>query len=145
MAAPAISKKPHLTAGFAAFGLYLQEAAMSQRDIRSRLEGALEDRYRGTGTWCYVIDIFGDDQSGDVIYYCEGMLCKSAYTCSASGATIADDMVEVVPLTTYEEKGSAAAGQVMEAGRRNSARDLKQLQAIHDSAVGLGAACATRE
>lgn len=144
MVAPSPASKtarPILTAGYAALALYMQESAISHGDIATRLRNALEESYRGTGYWCYYIDAFGDE-SGDVIYYCEGGMKKAPYTCSANGATIdTAKAVSVVPLTTYETE----AGQVQEAGRRNSSRDLKQLQAIHDSAVGLGAACSTKE
>ena len=136
--------KPFLTAAFASLALHLQEAAtaLSHGDISRRLDGALSDSMRGTGMWGYLIDVFGDDQSGDVIYSTGGELKKAPYTCSTNGATIDfTKAMDVVPVTTYEPE----AAEMMEAGRRNSARDLKQLQAIHDHAVGLGAMCAVKE
>ncbi len=132
--------RPVLSAGFAALALRIQEATtvLSQSDIRRRLSCSLEDTYRGTGTWCYLLDIFGDDQSGEVVYECSGDLKKAPYTCSKSGAVIdTAKAVDVVPFTTYELE----ATDLTEAGRRNSSRDLKQLQSIHDGAVGLGAVC----
>lgn len=112
---------------------------MSHGDIAARLRSALEEAYGSTGYWSYIIEVFGDDQSGDVIYSHQSKLQKASYTCSKNGATIdTANAVPVVPLTTYEPEGTA----VTEAGRRNSARDMKQLQAIHDSSVGLGAMCA---
>jgi hypothetical protein len=142
MAAPAI--RSVLSAGYAALALRMQEAvtAISNNDITRRLDSGLRDG-NGSGVWCYMIDFFGDDRSGDVIYSCGGDLKKAPYTCSANGATVdIEKAVDVVPLTTYEIETTAS---LYEAGRRNSARDLKQLQAIHDGAVGLGAVCSVKE
>ena len=145
MAAPSLaSKRPILSAAFASLGLRLQEmaTAMSHDDIRTRLRSALTEAYEGTGNWCYIYAIFGDDQSGDVVYECGSELMRAPYTCSPNGATVKTSLaVEVVPITTYE----LVTTNLSEAGRRNSARDLKQLQAIHDSSVGLGAACSVKE
>lgn len=138
------ANKPVLTAAFAALALHIQEAAttLSHSDISRRLDNALSDATRGTGSWCYLLDVFGDDQSGDVIYSCSGELKRAPYTCSTNGASIdLAKAVDVVPVTTYEPEGA----DLNEAGRRNSSRDLKQLQSIHDGAVNLGAACATKE
>lgn len=113
---------------------------MSHADIEARLRDTLSDMYRGTGKWCYVVAVFGDDKSGDVVYSCEDDLMKAPYTCSTSGATIdTEKSVEVVPLTTYELEAKDV--DAVEAGARNSKRDLSQLQAIHDAAKNLGAAC----
>lgn len=113
---------------------------MSHADIEARLRDTLSDMYRGTGKWCYVVAVFGDDKSGDVVYSCEDDLMKAPYTCSTSGATIdTEKSVEVVPLTTYELEAKDI--EATEAGARNSKRDLSQLQAIHDAAKNLGAAC----
>lgn len=137
-------KRPVLSAAFASLALRLQEIAtgMSHDDIRTRLRSALSDAYQGTGNWCYIYAIFGDDKSGDVVYECGSDTLRAPYTCSPNGATIdTTKAVEVVPVTTYE----LVTTDVSEAGRRNSARDQKQLQAIHDSSVGLGAACSAKE
>lgn len=113
---------------------------MSHGDIELRLRDTLNDLYRGTGSWCYLVDIFGTDTAGEVVYSCDGDLKKAPYTCSTIGATI--DIAkaqDVVPLTTYEvETGDVEA---TEAGARNSKRDLAQLQAIHDASSKLGAKC----
>jgi hypothetical protein len=134
-----------LRAGFQIVAQKLQEAAvMSHGDIESRLRDTLCDAFRGTGTWAYVVAIFGDDKAGDVIYSADDDLMRAPYTCSTSGATIdTSKAVEVVPLTTYElETGDVMA---TEAGARNSKRDMSQLQAIHDAAKNLGAACGMKE
>lgn len=129
-----------LRAGFLALAFKLQEAsqAMSTDDVRTRLSDCLNDTFRGTGNWGYVVAVFGDDKSGDVVYSCNSDLKKAPYKIGKSGTAIdTTASVDVQPLTTYESET-----QVLEAGRRNSSRDLRQLQAIHDSSVGLGAACA---
>ncbi len=129
----------------------MQEAAtkLSQNDIRTRIECALHDAreameaVKGEYCYCYVIDIFGDDQSGDVVFSCSGDIMRAPYTCSATGAAVdISQAIDVVPMTTYEVEGAEA---LTEAGRRNSSRDLKQIQSIHDYSVGLGALCATKE
>lgn len=115
---------------------------MSFDDIQRRLSDTLNDLYRGTGTYAYLITVFGDSKSGFCIYSCDGDLHKAAYTCSSTGATIdTANAKDVVPLTTYEEE----VADVAEAGRRNSTRDLKQLQSIHDASMALGATCGMKE
>ncbi len=133
-----------LKAGFLAVAHLIQEAAtaMSHADIQSRISDDLNDQCRGTGKWCYLVAVFGDDKAGDCVYSCDGELCKAPYSCDTTGAKV--DMskaVDVVPLTTYETEST----EVSEAGRRNSARDQKQIQTIHDHASALGATCGMAE
>ncbi len=133
-----------LRAGYFAVALKLQEAAtaMCHEDIRTRLSDCLNDAFRGTGNWCYVVAVFGDDKSGDVIYSCSSDLKKASYTMNAGGAKIETAAaVDVLPLTTYETEQIEAT----EAGARNSKRDMIQLQTIHDSAAALGANCSMKE
>lgn len=114
---------------------------MSHSDIQTRLRDALADAFRGTGVWAYVVDVFGDDKSGLVVYSCEGDLKRAAYTIDGANTKIdTAAAVDVVPLTTYEVESEVEA---TEAGARNSKRDLKMLQAIHDSSASLGASCAS--
>lgn len=115
---------------------------MCHEDIRTRLQDCLRDSFKDTGNWCYIVAIFGDDASGDVVYSCNSDLKKAAYTMS-TGSTKIDTAaaVDVQPLTTYEVEVAGAT----EAGRRNSSRDLKQLQTIHDAAGSLGAVCGAKE
>lgn len=145
---PTSKTRPILTAAYAALALHLQEAAtgLSHNDIRRRLDDALQSGYKAISGenyyYCYLVDIFGDDQSGDVVYSFRSELMRAPFTCSDTGASIEiAKAVKVVPITTYELESAP----LTEAGRRNSARDMKQLQAIHDGAVGLGAMCKTKE
>ncbi len=133
--------KPSQAQTNAALQLLEAVTAMSHDDIRQRVSDALRDAYKASGYWCYVVAVFGDDQSGEFIYSCDDGLKKASYTCSKNGATVdIAAAVDVVPLTTYEVEGT-----LTEAGARNSKRDLAQLQAIHDAAMNLGASCPTKE
>lgn len=87
--------------------LRLQEAAtaLSADNIRQRLSRALKEYFEPSGKWAYVIDVFGDDESGDVVYAEDGCLYRAAYTIDseAGTATIAfDASVEVVPRISYD-------------------------------------------
>lgn len=135
-----------LSPGFKALAKKLQEAAtaMSHSDIRARLSDTLSDLFKNTGAWAYILDIFGDDTSGNVVYTANGDIFQAPYTCSKSGATIdTANAVDVVPLTMYVPETDA--GGLMEAGARHSKGDLTMLQTMHDHSVKLGASCATTE
>ena len=113
---------------------------MSHGDIETRLRDALNDLNRGTGSWGYIVAVFGSDTAGEVVYTADGDLKKAPYTCETGGAKIdTSKAVDVVPLTTYELE--TVEIEASEAGARNSKRDLKQLQAIHDASKNLGATC----
>jgi hypothetical protein len=140
-----------LSPGFLAVAAKLQEAAtaMSQSDIRTRITSALTDAFKtGSGygysySYAYVVDIFGDDTGGDVVYSYNDDLKKAPYTITGASCKIdTTKAVAVAPLTTYEVQGDTA---VTEAGARNSKRDLAQIQAIHDNASKLGANCKMAE
>ncbi len=133
-----------LSAAYILLAQKIQESAtaMCHEDIRTRLQDGLRDSFAGTGNWCYIVAVFGDDKSGDVVYSCNTDLKKAAYTMSAGSTKIATDTaVDVQPLTTYETE----AVELGEAGARNSRRDMTQLQAIHDASASLGAACTKKE
>lgn len=103
--------KPFLGLGFLAVALKLQEAAgdLSNNDVARRLGDAVSDAHRGTGSWAYYVDHFGDADSGDVIYSCSGCFKRAPYSISAGGdgtATIYSidtaNADEVTPRTIYE-------------------------------------------
>lgn len=134
-----------ITPGFLAVATKMQEAAtaMSQSDVRTRIQDALSDALKTPGgygySYGYVVDIFGDDKGGDVVYSYNDDLKKATYLITGTSCTIdTTKAVDVAPLTTYELQGTVAA---TEAGARNSKRDLTQLQTIHDAAKKLGANC----
>ncbi len=101
-----------LGGGTLALAIRLQEAmdsgdALSSNDIRTRLQDAINDKYRGTGNWCYLIDSFGDAESGDVIYSCSGETYRAGYEMSGgAGAQKCiidfDGAEDVVPRMVYE-------------------------------------------
>lgn len=109
---PAVAKMGKLRSGTVALAIRLQEAmdagdALSAGDIRCRLSDAIGDMYRDSGHWGYYIDHFGDDESGDVIYSCDGDTWRAPYemadTSGASKCLIDTDNAEsVVPRTIYE-------------------------------------------
>lgn len=71
-----------LTEGFQTVALKIQEEAtdLSHRDIRSRLSDALAAHDKEEGCNSYLCDIFGDDDSGDVVYSEDGNLQKAPYS-----------------------------------------------------------------
>ncbi len=105
-----------LRAGYLAVALKLQEAAsdLSAQDVRTRLSDAINDAHRGTNTWAYYIDHFGDGESGDVIYSCDGDTMRCPYAISGGGASAAvctldmESAEDVVPRTIYEPEADEA-------------------------------------
>lgn len=76
-----------LRAGYLALATYLQEANtdLSNRDVSSRLSDAIGDAHRGTGKWANYIDHMGDNESGDVVYSCDGAMCQAPYEIAQAG------------------------------------------------------------
>jgi hypothetical protein len=105
-----------LLEGFKAVALALQEEAtdLSHNDIRSRLSDALQSHSDDSGQSCSLCDVFGDDDSGDVVYsqgpsWQASNLKKAPYSFGkVNGKSMAtidhDQAVDVMPQTTYEEK-----------------------------------------
>lgn len=82
--------------------------ALSQTDIRRQLADELQDMAQG-GEYYYLCDVFGDDQSGEVIISCNGDLKKAPYamaTISGKRSTSInlDAAVDVLPRTVYDEE-----------------------------------------
>jgi hypothetical protein len=101
------SSQPKLSGGVAALAAKIQESVtkLSQRDVQTRLQDALQDAMGDQEMCCWVVDVFGDDQSGDLVYSEKGDLKRCSY--EISGSTVTLDMesaVEVLPTTTYEEQ-----------------------------------------
>jgi hypothetical protein len=90
----------------------LQEAAVLSNDnVRQRLQSALRDAY--PDHWCYVVDVFGDDKAGQVVYCCDDELCRCAYSISSDGETSivtidTENKVSVVPRISYEIEDATA-------------------------------------
>jgi hypothetical protein len=112
------------------FAAQLFEAAsdpLSHSDIRGALNDQLDDMHPGQ---CCVQDVFGDDQSGDVVYskhdpktYSTQMM-KAPYTLGTTNGKRTAEIDEesatnVVPRTTYEEEADDDDSMVsMEASRK---------------------------
>lgn len=99
-----------LRGGTLAVALKLQEAAdtLSANDIRTRLSDCISDCYRGSGKWAYYVDHFGDSETGDVIYSCDGDVMRAGYEISGGTGTAAKCVIDfeqaedVMPRTVYE-------------------------------------------
>jgi len=101
-----------LDPGMMALTLRIQEAAdagdLSNNDTVQRLRDTLNDKHRGTGSYAYYVDHFGDGESGDVVYMCDGDCMRAPYEMegedgSAQRCSIDFDAAEdVVPRTIYE-------------------------------------------
>lgn len=96
--------------GFHSLALSLQEAAtaLSHDDIRKRVAQGLDDKHKGSGEYAYPIDIFGDDQSGDVVYSSHGGMKRAKYSMSSpNGAPHCEVDCEnaepVIARTSYEK------------------------------------------
>lgn len=100
--------------GYLALALRLQEAADAGDDlgsnaIQSRLSDAIRDHFRGSGGWGYLIEWFGDGESGDVIFTCSGDTMRAPYEITGGNDGAAakcvidfDSAEDVVPRTIYE-------------------------------------------
>lgn len=127
-----------LTKAFRALAQRLQEAAttLSQGNIQQRVSAGLKAAYEGSGHYCYVVDVFGDDRSGDVVYYLDGEFLRAPYKmANAEGqakCTVAvDQATEVAPRTVYD--------RVAEAEAEESAHDLDlagEFVDLREGAVG---------
>jgi hypothetical protein len=103
-----------LNKAFELLALSLQEAAsdpLSHQDIHKALNDQLDDMHPGQ---CCVMDVYGDDQSGDVVYHQSGgqgggQMYKAPYSLGKTNGKRTAEIDEesktnVVPHTTYEEE-----------------------------------------
>lgn len=93
-----------LTKPFEILALRLQESAgdMSHADIRARVGKAVQDA-APNGGYAYVHDVFGDDESGDVVHSTNGKMLRSPYTISDGTASVGDG-TPVMARTVYDEE-----------------------------------------
>lgn len=80
-----------------------EAASLSHDNIRQRLQAAL--RSAADGEWVSVLDVFGSDTEGEVVYYSGSEIYRCKYSITADGAqslTSLDDAVEVTPRISYE-------------------------------------------
>ena len=89
---------------FALLAAKLQEAAsegLSHNDLQKWLSDACND------SGCWLVDILGDGDSGDVIYCCNGDMKQAPYEIRAVNGKMTasidiDAAIDVLPRTTYE-------------------------------------------
>ena len=103
---------PMLRNGFMALAVKLQEAAgdLSSNDVARRLGDAVAAAHKGSGTWAYYIDHFGDPDGGDVVYSCNGTVRRAPYSVAGGDADgeaqkyaiDTDEAQDVYPRTIYE-------------------------------------------
>ena len=105
-----VLSKPKIKAGYMAVALQLQEAAsgdLSASDTARRISDAISAAHKGSGNYGYYIDHFGDDDSGDVIYSCNGSMMSCPYEMDSSGgaakAVLNTDAAEPVNSRTVYE------------------------------------------
>ncbi len=111
-----------------AAGQRFAEAAVeiSNSDICSCLADCLRDLF--PGQYCYPEAVFGDDESGDVVYYCAGDMKRAPYTIDHTGDNISVSIdtaaaYDVYRITTYvPEAGETGVG---EAERFPGSKDWK--------------------
>ena len=117
-----------LTKAFELLAVTLQEAAsdpLSHSDIHKALNDQLDDLHPGQ---CCVMDVYGDDQSGDVVYHQSdgqggGQMYKAPYTLGKTNGKRTAEIDEesktnVVPHTTYEEEADDDDSMVSTESRR---------------------------
>ncbi len=80
---------------------------LSHSDICATLRDELNDMF--PGEYPYLCDVFGDDESGDVVYQCGGDVWKAPYeigTINGKRTCAIDDdsALNVVPRTVYDEE-----------------------------------------
>lgn len=99
-----------LSQGFADLAAALQEAfELSHDDIRTTLQSCIQEQV-GSDRYAYIVDIFGDQAAGHVVYSCAGELRKAPYTITgtegARACTIdTKTSIEVLPRTVYDTEG----------------------------------------
>lgn len=85
---------------------------LSQSDVCKSLCDALKTLY--PGQYCYPVDIYGDDQSGDVVYCCGNDYKRAPYEIQYVDGKRAVSIdtasaVDVLPRTQYDEEADEAA------------------------------------
>lgn len=96
-----------LSPGFEFLALDLQEkASLSHGNIRDHLDGAVRDM-AGQNGYGYVLDVFGDENEGDVVHRTNGKTMKSKYTIATTGSKRKASVGEgkpVMPRVVYDEE-----------------------------------------
>lgn len=105
-----------LTEGFQALALTLQEAAhsVSHSDLRTQLHSAV--RAKHPNQYPYLLDVFGDETAGDVVFQMGDKYNRAPYTMTKSGNQAGSSSAvsigahhEVTPRTVYHKVKSTAS------------------------------------
>jgi len=98
-----------LSPAYEALALSLQEAGeeLSHSDISRGLADCLHDLY--PACCCYICDVFGDDDSGDVVYQKDGEYYRAPYEIGFDAgkrthSIDTENAVDVLPRTVYDEE-----------------------------------------
>lgn len=88
------------------FDFLRESIELSHSDIQACLADCLRDQF--PNGYPYVRDVFGDSESGDVVYYANGDHFRAPYECgTANGNRVCtihfDQAVEVIPRTVYDQ------------------------------------------
>lgn len=100
-----------LTAAWKGIALKLQERStetLSHANIRQQLADAIGDKY--PDGYCYVIDVYGDENSGDVVYWCGGDSVRAPYELKNGNGvrtTLIGDPVSVVCRTIWDDDNTS--------------------------------------
>lgn len=86
----------------------IQEADTVHSDVSRRLDSAVSDAHKGTGSYGYYVTHTGDGESGDVIYSSNGDLKKAPYQIGTQGGKAfanvdTENSANVTPVTSYLE------------------------------------------
>jgi hypothetical protein len=116
-------------------------AGMSDSEIRDELREALQAK---EPSYAWIEAVYKDEvvysifpSSGDIQYFARGYTLNEA----TREGTVADTRREVEPVLTYLTADPDEAELAAAKGARNSKKDQKTIQALHDHSVSLGADC----
>ena len=108
------------------------EADLSHTDIHKALNDQLNDLH--PNDWSNVMDVYGDDSSGDVVYQHKGQVYKAPYSLGTSNgkrtAEIDEDSkTNVVPRTVYDEEADDDDSYASMEAERKTAKLYTELPA----------------
>jgi hypothetical protein len=113
------------------------DLGLSHSNIRDALADCLRDAF--PNGYAYLLDVYGDDESGDVIYYANGDTYKASYELGqANGkrmhAIDTEHAVEVLPRTVYDEEAGEDDQVVGDGGDAND--DVDEMDEAAREAAG---------
>ena len=131
-----------LSEGFQALAETLQEAAhsVSHTDLRTQLQAAV--RAKHPNNYPSLLDVFGDESAGDVVFQMGDRYHRAPYSMSKSGNQAGSstgmaigDHHEVTPRTVYHKVKKTAEAQRREAQEAAADIQVDEFVAIRESSV----------